>query len=152
MTGPAILRWQEPDLVRLMSEEEGSCRMNETPDLLILSNDIPTSPAEELVIAGEEEDEPGQYQNILSDSRQIYHSVIGIKPQSCIFIMLRVGTNQRGRGRGRDRSSSFCLTPTPFVKCSSLPSLLVHDPWILGARTPQNTPCSTYYGFPDLQS
>lgn len=48
----------EPDLVRLMSEEEGSCRMNETPDLLILSNDIPTSPAEELVIAGEEEDEP----------------------------------------------------------------------------------------------
>ena len=109
-----------------MSEEEGSCRMNETPDLLILSNDIPTSPAEELVIAGEEEDEPGQYQNILSDSRQIYHSVIGIKPQSCK--MFRVGTNQRGRGRGRDRSSSFCVTPTPLVKCSSLPSLLVHDP------------------------
>jgi len=48
----------EPDLVRLMSEEEGSSRLNETPDLLILSNDIPTSPAEELVIAGEEEEDP----------------------------------------------------------------------------------------------
>ena len=72
MGDPAILCWQEPDLVRLMSEEEGSSRLNETPDLLILSNDIPTSPAEELVIAGEEEDEPGQYQNILSDSRQIH--------------------------------------------------------------------------------
>ncbi|KAL9974515.1 hypothetical protein ACROYT_G011559 [Oculina patagonica] len=48
----------EPDLVRLMSEEEGSSRLNETPDLLILSNDIPTSPTEELVIAGEEEDDP----------------------------------------------------------------------------------------------
>jgi len=42
-----------------MSEEEGSSRLNETPDLLILSNDIPTSPAEELVIAGEEEEDPG---------------------------------------------------------------------------------------------
>ena len=51
---------QEPDLVRLMSEEEGSSsRLNETPDLLILSNDIPTSPTEELVITGEEEDDPG---------------------------------------------------------------------------------------------
>ena len=52
---------QEPDLVRLMSEEEGSSRLNETPDLLILSNDIPTSPTEELVITGEEEDDPGKY-------------------------------------------------------------------------------------------
>ena len=40
-----------------MSEDDGS--RNETPDLLILSNDIPTSPAEELVMTGEEEDEPG---------------------------------------------------------------------------------------------
>lgn len=48
----------EPDLVRLMSEEEGSSRLNETPDLLILSNDIPTSPAEELVITGEDEEDP----------------------------------------------------------------------------------------------
>ena len=55
---------QEPDLVRLMSEEEGSSsRLNETPDLLILSNDIPTSPTEELVMTGEEEDDPGQYYN-----------------------------------------------------------------------------------------
>ena len=53
--------WQEPDLVRLMSEEEGSNRLNDTPDLLILSNDIPASPAEELVITGEDEDDPGQY-------------------------------------------------------------------------------------------
>lgn len=52
-------RTQEPDLVRLMSEEEGSSRLNETPDLLILSNDIPTSPAEELVITGEDEEDPG---------------------------------------------------------------------------------------------
>ena len=44
-----------------MSEEEGSNRLNDTPDLLILSNDIPTSPAEELVITGEDEDDPGQY-------------------------------------------------------------------------------------------
>lgn len=58
-----LSRVQEPDLVRLMSEEEGSSRLNETPDLLILSNDIPTSPTEELVIAGEEEDDPGQYYN-----------------------------------------------------------------------------------------
>lgn len=57
---------QEPDLVRLMSEEEGSSRLNETPDLLILSNDIPTSPTEELVIAGEEEDDPGQYYKLWS--------------------------------------------------------------------------------------
>ena len=56
-------RVQEPDLVRLMSEEEGSSRLTETPDLLILSNDIPTSPTEELVITGEEEDDPGQYYN-----------------------------------------------------------------------------------------
>ncbi|CAH3158810.1 unnamed protein product [Porites evermanni] len=48
----------EPDLVRLMSEEEGSNRLNDTPDLLILSNDIPASPAEELVITGEDEDDP----------------------------------------------------------------------------------------------
>ena len=55
-----LSRVQEPDLVRLMSEEEGSSnRLNETPDLLILSNDIPTSPTEELVITGEEEDDPG---------------------------------------------------------------------------------------------
>lgn len=48
----------EPDLVRLMSDEEGSStRLTETPDLLILSNDIPTSPTEEFVIAGEEEEE-----------------------------------------------------------------------------------------------
>ena len=53
--------WQEPDLVRLMSEEEGSNRLNDTPDLLILSNDIPASPAEELVITGEDEDDPGRY-------------------------------------------------------------------------------------------
>ena len=53
--------WQEPDLVRLLSEEEGSNRLNDTPDLLILSNDIPASPAEELVITGEDEDDPGQY-------------------------------------------------------------------------------------------
>lgn len=47
-------------MVRLMSEEEGSSsRLNETPDLLILSNDIPTSPTEELVITGEDEDDPG---------------------------------------------------------------------------------------------
>ena len=57
---PGFFHRQEPDLVRLMSEEEGSSRLNETPDLLILSNDIPTSPTEELVIAGEEEDDPGQ--------------------------------------------------------------------------------------------
>ena len=47
-----------------MSDEEGSStRLTETPDLLILSNDIPTSPTEEFVIAGEEEEEedPGQY-------------------------------------------------------------------------------------------
>ena len=44
-----------------MSEEEGSNRLNDTPDLLILSNDIPASPAEELVITGEDEDDPGQY-------------------------------------------------------------------------------------------
>lgn len=50
-------------MVRLMSEEEGSSRLTETPDLLILSNDIPTSPTEELVITGEEEDDPGQYNN-----------------------------------------------------------------------------------------
>ena len=50
-------------MVRLMSEEEGSSRLNETPDLLILSNDIPTSPTEELVITGEEEDDPGKYCN-----------------------------------------------------------------------------------------
>ncbi|XP_022803924.1 uncharacterized protein LOC111341234 isoform X4 [Stylophora pistillata] len=48
----------EPDLVRLMSEDEGSNRLNETPDLLILSNDIPTSPAEELIITGEDEEDP----------------------------------------------------------------------------------------------
>lgn len=47
-----------------MSEEEGSSRLNETPDLLILSNDIPTSPTEELIITGEEEDDPGQSYNI----------------------------------------------------------------------------------------
>lgn len=58
-----LSRVQEPDLVRLMSEEEGSSRLTETPDLLILSNDIPTSPTEELVITGEEEDDPGQYNN-----------------------------------------------------------------------------------------
>lgn len=58
-----LSRVQEPDLVRLMSEEEGSSRLTETPDLLILSNDIPTSPTEELVITGEEEDDPGQYYN-----------------------------------------------------------------------------------------
>ena len=45
--------------MRLMSEEEGSSRLNETPDLLILSNDIPTSRAEELVITGEDEEDPG---------------------------------------------------------------------------------------------
>ena len=44
-----------------MSEEEGSNRLSDTPDLLILSNDIPASPAEELVITGEDEDDPGQY-------------------------------------------------------------------------------------------
>ena len=44
-----------------MSEEEGSNKLNDTPDLLILSNDIPASPAEELVITGEDEDDPGQY-------------------------------------------------------------------------------------------
>ena len=44
-----------------MSEEEGSNRLNDTPDLLILSNDIPASPAEELVITGEDEDDPGLY-------------------------------------------------------------------------------------------
>ena len=44
-----------------MSEEEGQSSRLETPDLLILSNDIPTSPAEELIITGEEEDDPGQY-------------------------------------------------------------------------------------------
>ena len=48
-----------------MSEEEGSTKLTETPDLLILSNDIPTSPTEELLIAGEEEEDPGKYYSML---------------------------------------------------------------------------------------
>ena len=63
--GLRVLCEQEPDLVRLMSEEEGSTKLTETPDLLILSNDIPTSPTEELVIAGEEEEDPGKYYSML---------------------------------------------------------------------------------------
>ncbi|XP_067055550.1 uncharacterized protein [Acropora muricata] len=58
----------EPDLVRLMSEEEGSTKLTETPDLLILSNDIPTSPTEELVIAGEEEEDPDDKGRVMQES------------------------------------------------------------------------------------
>ena len=49
---------QEPDLVRLMSMSGGSSRAN-TPDLSMLSNDIPTSPVDEPAFPTEEEDEPG---------------------------------------------------------------------------------------------
>lgn len=57
-----------------MSEEEGGSRLNETPDLLILSNDIPTSPTEELVIAGEDEDDPGQYYKLQSHALCIHET------------------------------------------------------------------------------
>ena len=74
-------------MVRLMSEEEGSSRLNETPDLLILSNDIPTSPTEELIITGEEEDDPGQSYNtrcILAPS-----SSLGPTPYEYLQVMAR---------------------------------------------------------------
>ena len=74
-------------MVRLMSEEEGSSRLNETPDLLILSNDIPTSPTEELIITGEEEDDPGQSYNtrcILVPS-----SSLGPTPYEYLQVMTR---------------------------------------------------------------
>ena len=51
---------QEPDLVRLMNDEDSGSR-TETPDLFILSNDIPTSPVDEPAILTEEEEEPGMY-------------------------------------------------------------------------------------------
>ncbi|XP_015769711.1 PREDICTED: uncharacterized protein LOC107348199 [Acropora digitifera] len=51
-----------------MSEEEGSTKLTETPDLLILSNDIPTSPTEELVIAGEEEEDPDDKGRVMQES------------------------------------------------------------------------------------
>ena len=54
----ASLPPQEPDLVRLMSASEDSSRAN-TPDLCILSNDIPTSPVDEATFPTEDEEEPG---------------------------------------------------------------------------------------------